>query len=233
MRLGTPSGFSTMSTCVPSSRNGMSSTGTMRDTTPLLPCRPAILSPGWILRFTAMKTLTIFITPGGSSSPRCSFSTLSRNRCSRRFFCSSYWPRMPSRSDIILSSDTAICHHCDRGASESASRVIASSFLIAFGPPTAVLPDQHLAEARIGVAVEDRELVVAVLRETLDLLALDRLGALVLVDAVAVEHPDFDDRARDARAARAARCRERPTPSRRRSRGGAFPQASSGFRPSA
>ena len=80
MRLGTPSGFSTMSTGVPSSRNGMSSCGTMRETTPLLPWRPAILSPGWILRFTATKTLTIFITPGGSSSPRCSFSTLSRKR---------------------------------------------------------------------------------------------------------------------------------------------------------
>ena len=44
-----------------------------RETTPLLPWRPAILSPGWILRFTATKTLTIFITPGGNSSPRCSF----------------------------------------------------------------------------------------------------------------------------------------------------------------
>src|SRR6266540_1404612 len=32
MRLGTPSGLSTMSTCVPSSRNGMSSTGTILDT---------------------------------------------------------------------------------------------------------------------------------------------------------------------------------------------------------
>ena len=31
---------------VPSSRNGMSSIGTTRDTTPLLPWRPAILSPG-------------------------------------------------------------------------------------------------------------------------------------------------------------------------------------------
>jgi hypothetical protein len=41
----------------------------------LLPWRPAILSPGCSLRFTATKTLTIFMTPGGSSSPRCSFST--------------------------------------------------------------------------------------------------------------------------------------------------------------
>ncbi len=64
----------------------MSSCGTMRETTPLLPWRPAILSPGWILRFTATKTLTIFITPGGNSSPRCSFSTLSRKRFSSPFF---------------------------------------------------------------------------------------------------------------------------------------------------
>src|SRR6478752_5811688 len=42
MREGTPSGFSTMSTGVPSSRYGMSSTGTMVEMTPLLPWRPAI-----------------------------------------------------------------------------------------------------------------------------------------------------------------------------------------------
>src|SRR5690348_4792566 len=61
-RLGTPSGLSTISTGVPSARNGMSSDGTIFDTTPLFPWRPAILSPGWILRFTATKTFTIFIT---------------------------------------------------------------------------------------------------------------------------------------------------------------------------
>ena len=53
MRDGTPSGFRTMSTGVPSARYGMSSTGTMVEITPLLPCRPAILSPGWMRRFTA------------------------------------------------------------------------------------------------------------------------------------------------------------------------------------
>ena len=39
---------------VPSGRNGMSSTGRMREITPLLPCRPAILSPTEIFRFCAM-----------------------------------------------------------------------------------------------------------------------------------------------------------------------------------
>ena len=53
IRLGTPSGFSTMSTVVPSAMYGMSSTGTIIETTPLLPWRPAILSPGWMRRFTA------------------------------------------------------------------------------------------------------------------------------------------------------------------------------------
>ena len=53
MRLGTPSGLRQMSTGVPSSRNGMSSFLTIRATTPLLPWRPAILSPTWSLRFLA------------------------------------------------------------------------------------------------------------------------------------------------------------------------------------
>jgi hypothetical protein len=38
------------------------------------------LVAGLNLRFTATNTLTIFITPGGNSSPRCSFETLSSKR---------------------------------------------------------------------------------------------------------------------------------------------------------
>src|SRR5213078_4161093 len=53
MREGTPSGLSTMSTGVPSSRYGMSSSGRIRETTPLLPWRPAILSPTESLRLMA------------------------------------------------------------------------------------------------------------------------------------------------------------------------------------
>ena len=53
IRPGTPSGLSTMSTGVPSSRNGMSSWGRILEMTPLLPCRPASLSPSWIFRFWA------------------------------------------------------------------------------------------------------------------------------------------------------------------------------------
>src|SRR5262249_56557834 len=45
----------------------------------------------------------------------------------------------------------------------------------------ALLVLQHLAEAAVDVAVEDRLLVVAVLGEPLDLLAFDRERALVLL----------------------------------------------------
>jgi len=58
MRDGTPRGLSTISTGVPSGRYGMSSSGRMRLMTPLLPWRPAILSPTWSFRFMATKTLT-------------------------------------------------------------------------------------------------------------------------------------------------------------------------------
>src|SRR2546421_613063 len=54
MRLGPPSGLRTMSTGVPSGRYGMSSDGIIRATTPLLPWRPAILSPAEIFLFCAM-----------------------------------------------------------------------------------------------------------------------------------------------------------------------------------
>ena len=53
MREGTPSGFRMMSTGVPSAMCGMSSSGTILEITPLLPWRPASLSPSAILRFVA------------------------------------------------------------------------------------------------------------------------------------------------------------------------------------
>ena len=77
--------------------------------------------------------------------------------------------------------------------------MILESFLKPFGPGDALAAFQQLGEAAVDVAVEDRLLVVAVLGEPLDLLALDRERALVLLDAVAVEHPHLDDGALDAR----------------------------------
>src|SRR4051794_35063732 len=69
MRLGTPSGLRMTSTGVPSWRNGMSCSSTIFEMTPLLPWRPASLSPSEILRFLATNTRTRSFTPGGRSSP--------------------------------------------------------------------------------------------------------------------------------------------------------------------
>ena len=58
---------------------------------------------------------------------------------------------------------------------------------------------QGFLQTRIDVAVEDLHLVVAVLGETLDLLALDGHRTLVFLDAVTIEHAHFDHRAGNAR----------------------------------
>src|SRR6266508_3438176 len=76
MRLGTPSGLSTTSTGRPSSRNGMSASGTILEMTPLLPWRPASLSPSAILRFLATNTRTRSFTPGERSSPAARLKVL-------------------------------------------------------------------------------------------------------------------------------------------------------------
>ena len=110
----------------------------MREMTPLLPCRPAILSPGCSLRFTATKTLTIFMTPGGSSSPRCSFSTLLSNRAVSAATASSICFFKPSISAILASSRIEICRHSAGGFSASTSSVISVPDFIPLGPPTAV-----------------------------------------------------------------------------------------------
>jgi hypothetical protein len=102
---------------------------------------------------------------------------------------------MASSSAIRASRpSTANCHHCERGYLVERLAVILVPFLKPFGPPWRSLPTA-CRQAAVDVAVEDRLLVVAVLGETLDLLALDRHGALVLLDAVAVEHAHLDDRA--------------------------------------
>src|SRR5262249_25733894 len=56
---------------------------------------------------------------------------------------------------------------------------------------------QHLGQTAVDVAIEDRLLVVAVLGEPLDLLALDGQRTLVFLDAVTVEHAHLDHRPLD------------------------------------
>ena len=71
--------------------------------------------------------------------------------------------------------------------------------LDALGPLHRRLAEDQPAQARVDVALEDRQLVIAVAGEPLDLLALDLQRALVLLHAVAVEDAHLDDGAEIAR----------------------------------
>ena len=73
------------------------------------------------------------------------------------------------------------------------------ALLDALGRRGGGLAEQHLAQARIGGALQNGALVLGVLAQAILLLGLDGAGAVVDVDAVAVEHPDLDHRAGDAR----------------------------------
>ena len=59
--------------------------------------------------------------------------------------------------------------------------------LTPLGPLTATLPSNHAAQAGIDVAIQDRQLVVAVTGEAFNFLTLDLQGTFVFLDAVAVE----------------------------------------------
>ena len=67
IRLGTPSGLRHRSTGVPSGKKGMSASGTMIETMPLLPWRPASLSPTSSGQSRAINTSISQITPAFSS----------------------------------------------------------------------------------------------------------------------------------------------------------------------
>ena len=79
---GTPSGFKTISTGCPSARKGhiLLRHDLGNDALVAMPSRHLVA--GLDLRFTATKTFTIFMTPGGNSSPRCNFFDLVRKRLS-------------------------------------------------------------------------------------------------------------------------------------------------------
>ena len=68
----------------------------------------------------------------------------------------------------------------------------------ALGSRHGVLADDQRLQAAIDVALQDLELVVAVLAQAFDLGAFDGQGAFVLVDAVTVEDANVDDGAGDA-----------------------------------
>ena len=193
MRLGTPSGLRMTSTGVPSSRNGMSSSGTILEITPLLPWRPASLSPSEILRFLATNTRTRSLTPGDRSSPAARENVLTSmttppspcgtfsevSRTSRAFSLKiariSFSSAVSSVSPFGVTLPTSRSPDCDLGADADDAAVV------------------EVAQRLLG-AVRDvaRDLLVAQLgRAGVDLVLLDvDRGELVVLDQAAAE----DDR---------------------------------------
>ena len=115
----------------------MSSSGRMRAMTPLLPWRPAILSPTDSLRFMATKTLTSLITPGGSSSPRFSRLSFSAKSAFSTSICRSVLSTISLSSSSTSSSSapfTRSFRMSEWRRRDSTSRVSLSPFLMTFSP---------------------------------------------------------------------------------------------------
>ncbi len=112
-----------ISTGVPSSRKGISSTGTTFETTPLFPWRPAILSPAVSLRRCATETRTIISTP----AERSEFSSRVNT------FTSTTFPRSPCgiRREVSFTS---------RDFSPKMARSRRSSGVSSFSPLGVILP---------------------------------------------------------------------------------------------
>ena len=143
-----------MSTGLPSGRNGMSSSGTMRATIPLLPWRPAILSPTEILRFSARYTFTSWMTPGGSSSG-CRIRSIRSSAFSSSFAFSSLAASMivRMRSFTFLSATRKVLRSSDEILRPSSTSCvifvpagIASSTVPLLSASATRLPDEQLAE---------------------------------------------------------------------------------------
>src|SRR5260370_684854 len=167
IRLGTPSGLRMMSTGVPSGRNGMSSAGRILAMTPLLPWRPAILSPTLILRFWATDTRASRVTPGWRAS-------LSSRRDSR---ISTSLPRSP-RGRRADADDDRVLVVAALPAHERHEDVPAKGELALLGRRAV---GNRLAEHDAGADVDDRALVDAGA-----LVAADELLELVLVELAGI-----------------------------------------------
>ena len=118
---------------------GMSSTGTTMETTPLLPCRPAILSPGCMRRLTASETLIVFSTPGASSLPASIFSFCCSNCWFRNWLCDCRRFCSASRLRLSFSWRRLILNQSLRSRPSRYAAVTVKP-LFFFGPLSAILP---------------------------------------------------------------------------------------------
>ena len=177
----------------------MSSTGTMCEMTPLLPWRPAILSPGCTRRFTARYTFTIFSTPGARSSPAVILARFSSSRFSKCLRCAFMRSAEFSSCAFASSSSRRISNHVSRGSSSRYAASIFVPLLSLFGPPAATLPSSVPRTRSNRSSSRMRCWSCRSLRTRSISALLDRQRPRVLLDAVAREHAHVDHGAVHAR----------------------------------
>ena len=155
----------------------MSSIGRMRAMTPLLPWRPAILSPWAILRFWATYTRTSSLTPAGSSWPLSRLKTLT----------STTVPRSPwgTRSDEVADLARLLT---EDGAQQA---LLGAQLRLTLGGD---LADEDVAGVHLGADVDDAALVEVAQRLLGDVgeVAGDLLGAELGVARLDLELLDVD-----------------------------------------
>ncbi len=120
----------------------MSSASTIFEITPLLPWRPASLSPSAILRFLATNTRTSSLTPGGRSSPSSRLKVLT----------SITTPPSPwgTFSEVSRTS---------RAFSLKIARISFSSAVSSVSPFGVTLPTSRSPEAHLGADPDDAAVV--------------------------------------------------------------------------
>ena len=157
----------------------MSSIGRILEITPLLPCRPASLSPSLILRFCATYTRTSWFTPGGSSWPSSRLNTRT----------SMTLPVSPCGTFKLVSRTS-------RAFSPKIARSRRSSGVSSVSPLGVTLPTRMSPGADLGADADDAALVEVlqdVLAEVRDV-ARDLLGAELRVAGVDLVLLDVDRR---------------------------------------
>ena len=110
--------------------------------TPLLPCRPASLSPSVILRFCATYTRTSWLTPGGSSSPSSRSKT-----------------RTPMTLPVSPCGTFSEVSRTSRAFSPKIARSSRSSGVSSVSPFGRDLADQDVAGDDVGADPDDAALV--------------------------------------------------------------------------
>src|SRR5262249_31036171 len=184
----------------------MSSSGRIRAMTPLLPWRPAILSPTDSLRFIATYTFTRFALPRQLRS-------LLLPPPDKRPDAPPLPPRALLEIPQIVLETRVVCRDLQpdhRLVGHLLQELRGQHGALLHQPLAAVLveqvgaellPLQHHDRPLLHLVVENADLVLQVLLHHVELFLLDRLGSIVLLDAFAGEDLHADDDSFDPRRA--------------------------------